>query len=93
MPLTLRLICGYLLRSLLSFLTYIYETLLDLEIYKICPLDRVGVIVWLRGAGASRLTLMFGRGLAGENPPRHTVGTTVIWLALTLRPNVFNTFC
>ena len=33
--LTLRLICGYLLRSLLPFLTCIYETLLDLEIYKI----------------------------------------------------------
>ena len=32
--LTLRLICGYLLRSLLPFLTFIYETLLDLEIYK-----------------------------------------------------------
>ena len=31
--LTLRLICGYLLRSLLPFLTCIYETLLDLEIY------------------------------------------------------------
>ena len=30
--LTLRLICGYLLRSLLPFLTCIYETLLDLEI-------------------------------------------------------------
>ena len=28
-----RLICGYLLRSLLPFLTCIYETLLDLEIY------------------------------------------------------------
>ena len=27
--LTLRLICGYLLRSLLPFLTCIYETLLD----------------------------------------------------------------
>ena len=33
--LTLRLICGYLLRSLLPFLTCIYETLLDLELYKI----------------------------------------------------------
>ena len=32
--LTLRLICGYLLRSLLPFLTCIYETLLDLEINK-----------------------------------------------------------
>ena len=32
--LTLRLICGYLLRSLLPFLTCIYDTLLDLEIYK-----------------------------------------------------------
>ena len=32
--LTLRLICGYLLRSLLPFLTCIYETLLDLLIYK-----------------------------------------------------------
>ena len=31
--LTLRLICGYRLRSLLPFLTCIYETLLDLEIY------------------------------------------------------------
>ena len=31
--LTLRLICGYLLRSLLPFLTCIYETLLDLQIY------------------------------------------------------------
>ena len=29
--LTLRLICGYLLRSLLPFLTCIYDTLLDLE--------------------------------------------------------------
>ena len=34
--LTLRLICGHLLRSLLPFLTCIYETLLDLEIYKMC---------------------------------------------------------
>ena len=34
MSLTLRLICGYILRSLLPFLTCIYETLLDLEIYK-----------------------------------------------------------
>ena len=33
--LTLRLICGYLLRSLLPCLTCIYETLLDLEIYTI----------------------------------------------------------
>ena len=33
--LTLRLICGYLLRALLPFLTCIYETLLDLEIFKI----------------------------------------------------------
>ena len=32
--LTLRLVCGYLLKSLLPFLTCIYETLLDLEIYK-----------------------------------------------------------
>ena len=32
--LTLRLICGYLLRSLLPFLTCIYDTLLDLEIYR-----------------------------------------------------------
>ena len=32
--LTLRLICGYLLRSLLPFLTCIYQTLLDLEILK-----------------------------------------------------------
>ena len=33
--LTLRLICGYLLRSLLPFLTCIYETLLDVEIYNL----------------------------------------------------------
>ena len=33
--LTLRLICGYLLRSLLPFLTCIYDTLLDLEIYRL----------------------------------------------------------
>ena len=32
--LTLRLIFGYLLRSLLPFLTCSYGTLLDLEIYK-----------------------------------------------------------
>ena len=32
--LTLRLICGNILGSLLTFLTCIYETLLDLEIYK-----------------------------------------------------------
>ena len=32
--LTLRLICRYFLRSLRPFLTCIYETLLDLEIYK-----------------------------------------------------------
>ena len=31
----MRLICEYLLRSLLPFLTCIYETLLDLEMYKI----------------------------------------------------------
>ena len=36
--LTLRLICGYLLRSLLPFLTCIYETLLDLEIYTLARL-------------------------------------------------------
>ena len=33
--LTLRLICGYLLRSFLPFLTCIYGTLLDLETYNI----------------------------------------------------------
>ena len=38
--LTLRLICGYLLRSLLPFLTGIYETLLDLEINKTCSLGQ-----------------------------------------------------
>ena len=33
--LTLRLICGYLVRSLLPFLTCIYETLLDVEMYNL----------------------------------------------------------
>ena len=32
-PTPAAMICGYLLRSLLPFLTCIYETLLDLEIY------------------------------------------------------------
>ena len=45
--LTLRLICGHLLRSLLPFLTCIYETLLDLEIYigmmGFCLYNNVGV--------------------------------------------------
>ena len=33
-PNSVRLICGYLFRSLLPFLTCIYDTLLDLEIIK-----------------------------------------------------------
>ena len=40
--LTLRLICGYILRSLLPFLTCIYETLLDLEIYKMRVSSGIG---------------------------------------------------
>ena len=40
--LTLRLICEYLLRSLLPFLRCIYDTLLDLEIYKIRVSSGIG---------------------------------------------------
>ena len=40
--LTLRLICGHLLRSLLPFLTCIYDTLLDLEINKMRVSSGIG---------------------------------------------------
>ena len=45
MSLTLRLICGYFLSSLLPFLTCIYETLLDLEMYKMNVSSFIGVFI------------------------------------------------
>ena len=60
--LTLRLICGYLSRSLRPFLTCIYGTLLDLEIYKI----RVS-----SGIGFNGMQLCSAPPPPHPTPPRH----------------------
>ena len=54
MSLTLRLICGYLLRSLLPFLTCIYETLLNLRLAR-------RVAVSNRGLGGAGLVFEAGQ--------------------------------
>ena len=87
--LTLRLICGYLSRSFLPFLTCIYYTLLDLEIYQITVSSGIG---FFKKVYQSMPSILSRSTLYSHPRPKHvfTNGLRVLNLVcfITLPPRV-----